>query len=227
MRALYKPTDWLGLGYWITNGTQQVEPFNGYKDQFASVSLQSKTVNWTGNYYNGQEHPDFEYVTNPGPGDSSLPSLQGMPFRPIRPAPDGRLHILDTYASWQATPTLLLAAEADYAVERLFRYSPPQHVTGGAAYARYQFTPVLAAGARSEYFSDRGGLFSGTSQALKEVTVTLEQKIAQGFLMREEWRRDFSNQPYFLTDTLGVLSRSQTTATLGITWWFGPKQGAW
>jgi hypothetical protein len=227
VRALYKPTDWLGLGYWITNGTQQVEPFNGYKDQLASVSLQSKTVNWTGNYYIGQEHPDFEYVTNPGPGDSSLPSLQGMPFRPIRPAPDGRLHILDTYVSWQATPKLQFVAEADYVIERLFRSSPPQHATGGCAYARYQFTPVLAAGARSEYFSDRGGLFSGTSQALKEVTVTLEQKIAQGFLMREEWRRDFSNQPYFLTDTLGVLSRSQTTATLGITWWFGPKQGAW
>jgi hypothetical protein len=45
--------------------------------------------------------------------------------------------------------------------------------------------------------------------------------------MREEWRRDFSNQPFFLTDTLGVLRKQQTTAGIGLVWWFGGKQGAW
>ena len=94
-------------------------------------------MSWTGNYYRGQEHPDFEYVTNPGPGDAGLPSQQGMAFRPIRPAPDGRLHIIDTYASWQATPKLLLAAEGDYVIQRLYINSAPVHVSGGAAYAHY------------------------------------------------------------------------------------------
>jgi hypothetical protein len=45
--------------------------------------------------------------------------------------------------------------------------------------------------------------------------------------VKEEWRRDFSNRAYFLTDRLGILSRQQTTATVGLVWWFGPKQGAW
>jgi len=45
--------------------------------------------------------------------------------------------------------------------------------------------------------------------------------------MLTEWRRDFSNQPFFLTDSLDVLKREQNTATLGLIWWFGRKQGAW
>jgi len=45
--------------------------------------------------------------------------------------------------------------------------------------------------------------------------------------MRAEWRRDFSNNRYFYTDSLGVLSKQQTTATMGLVWWFGPKQGYW
>ena len=61
----------------------------------------------------------------------------------------------------------------------------------------------------------------------KENTFTFEQKIADGLLMREEWRRDASNHPYFLTDTLGRLKKEQNTATLGIVWWFGGKEGAW
>ncbi len=42
-------------------------------------------------------------------------------------------------------------------------------------------------------------------------------------MTRLEWRRDFSNQRYFLTDTLGLLSKQQTTATIGVVWWFGKK----
>jgi hypothetical protein len=45
--------------------------------------------------------------------------------------------------------------------------------------------------------------------------------------MRIEWRRDFSNQRYFLTDTLNLLSKQQTTAEIGVVWWFGKKTGPW
>jgi hypothetical protein len=62
---------------------------------------------------------------------------------------------------------------------------------------------------------------------LKENTLTFEQRAVGGLIVREEWRRDASNHPYFLTDTLGVLKKEQNTATLGIIWWFGGKDGAW
>jgi hypothetical protein len=137
------------------------------------------------------------------------------------------MHILDSYVSWSATPKLALAAEGDYVINRAFNHAAPAHVTGGAAYLRYQLTPKFAFGTRAEYLSDRGGLFSRVTQALKETTITTEYKFAEGFLVRGEWRRDFSNQPFFLTDVATVLKKEQNTATLGLIWWWGRKQGAW
>jgi len=55
--------------------------------------------------------------------------------------------------------------------------------------------------------SDCAGLFGGISQALKENTVTFDYNVAPGILMRYEWRRDYSNQPFFLTDVQGVLTK--------------------
>jgi len=101
------------------------------------------------------------------------------------------------------------------------------HVDGGAAYLQYQVSPKFAIATRAEYMSDRGGVFSGLSQALKENTVTFDYKVADGFLMRYEWRRDYSNQPTFLTSVQGVLSKDQNTATLGLIWFWGRKEGTW
>jgi Putative beta-barrel porin-2, OmpL-like. bbp2 len=126
-----------------------------------------------------------------------------------------------------ATPKLTFAGELDYVVQREQANSSPSHMGGGAGHVRYQFTPKFAVSGRAEYLSDRGGLFSGKTQALKEGTFTLEYKFAEGFLMRTEWRSDFSNQPFFYMNTLGVLKKQQNTATMGLTWWFGAKEGAW
>jgi Putative beta-barrel porin-2, OmpL-like. bbp2 len=225
-RVTYKLNDALALNYWVVNGTQQTEPFNGFKDQLFGLNIQPhKNVAWTVNYYLGQEHPDVRFL--PNSTGSNLPAEQGTPFEPIPNAPNGKLHIFDSYLTWQVSPKLTLALEGDYVIQRLLTSSPPSHTSGGAGYARYQLTPKLAIAARTEYLSDRGGLFTGATQAIKENTITFEQKIADGLLMREEWRRDASNHPYFLTDTLGRLKKEQNTATLGIVWWFGGKEGAW
>ena len=45
--------------------------------------------------------------------------------------------------------------------------------------------------------------------------------------MRSEWRRDFSNVPFFLTRNTGVLDKAQDTVTLGVIWWWGTKRNAW
>lgn len=226
VRAAYKVSDALTLNYWLDNGTQQTEAFNNYKDElFGFTATPHKNVSWTLNYYLGQEHPDvifYPYSSPPG-----LPTLQGESFQPIIPAPKGKTHIFDSYATWNASDRLSFALEGDWVIERDQVTSPPIHTAGGAAYTRYQLTKKSALAARTEYLTDRGGLYSGTTQALKEVTLTGEYKLAEGFLTRIEWRRDFSNQHYFLTDTLNLLSKEQTTATIGIVWWYGKKTGAW
>jgi hypothetical protein len=225
-RMNYQLNKAITLNYWLTNGTQQTEPFNNFKDELIGLAFQpNQNLSWTINYYLGQEHPDVTFL--PNSTDPTLPTLQGEPFVPIQPSPKGKLHIIDTYGTWQATKALTLALEADYVIERLYTDSAPAATWGGAGYARYQLSPRVAVAGRSEYLSDRGGLFSGTTQALKETTLTLEEKLLDNFLLREEWRRDFSNQPYFYTDVLGDLKREQNTATLGVVWWFGPKKSPW
>jgi hypothetical protein len=229
-RVSYPVNDRFALNYWIINGTNQVEATNGFKDElFGFVAKPQKTLTWTMNYYLGQDHPDRAPATNCGP----IPVQPGLCFVEISPAPNGKTHIFDSYATWQATPKLAVQLEGDYFIQRLWQNSAPgessapSHTDGGAAYIQYQLTPRVALATRAEYMSDRGGLFSGITQALKENTVTFDYKVADGMLMRYEWRRDYSNQPSFLTDQQGVLSKDQTTATVGFLWWWGRKEGTW
>jgi hypothetical protein len=231
VRANYKLNDRVAVNYWLVNGTQQSEPTNSYKDELFGLALQpKKNVSWTVNYYVGQDHPDT--VQNPQ-GCGTVPVQPGLCLEQVNPAPDGKLHIFDTYATWSATPKLTLALEGDYVISRLWRNaapgesSAPSHVIGGAGYARYQLTKRMALAGRTEYLSDRGGLFSGTTQALKEFTGTYEFKVADGLLSRVEYRRDWTNRPFFLTNKPGVLSQNQDTLTVGLVWWYGGKQGAW
>ena len=230
VRASIPLTNRFSLNYWLVNGTNQVEATNGFKDQlFGFTASPTKSVSWTTNYYFGQEHPDRAPAVNCGP----IPVQPGLCFTAIRPAPDGRTHIFDSYATWKASSKLTFAVEGDYFLQRQWRQagpgrnSAPTHVQGGAAYAQYQFTPKLAMATRAEYPSDPGGLFGGISQALKENTVTFDYRVGDGLLMRYEWRRDYSNQPSFLSDVQGVLNKQQTTATLGLVWWWGRKEGSW
>ena len=222
--------DRFSLNYWIVNGTNQVEATNGFKDElFGFTAKPAKSATWTVNYYLGQEHPDRAPAANCGP----IPVQPGLCFTAISPAPNGRTHIFDSYITWLATPKLTFALEGDYVIQRLWQNaapgesSAPSHTDGGAGYIQYQFTPKIALATRAEYMADNEGLFSGLSQALKENTVTFDYKVANGFLMRYEWRYDYSNQPSFLSDVQGVRKKSQTTATLGLVWWWGRKEGSW
>jgi hypothetical protein len=217
LRANYNLTPRINVAYWLVNGAQQTEDFNGFKSQAFIFTLKpASTVTWNVNYYFGEEQPDV--VPSP---------TGGVPTQNVTPTPNGREHIFDTYATWTPTPRLTLVGEADFVLNRVFSYSQPKHVAAGAFTVKYALPHNYNIAARAEYFDDRGGLFSGTSQALNEFTFTFDRQIEPGFLARAEFRRDGSNQPYFLTDTVGNLNRAQSTATLGLIFWWGQKQGTW
>lgn len=216
--------------YHLMNGTQQSEDFNGFKSHhFAVIVAPKKRISGQVNYYFGQEQRDRNPALNPT--FASVASQPGLSSDVIRPVPSGRLHIFDTYFTFSVTDKWTLGVEGDYVVGRVFRDSAPSTVWGGVGYARYQWTPKFAMAGRFEYLSERvspaGGLFSGVTQALKEHTLTAEYKFADGFLARAEYRRDFSNQPFFLSEQPGILKKEQNTATLGLVWWFGRKKGSW
>jgi len=225
-RNTYNFNDKLSLQYWLVNGANQTEEFNGFKSNaFLFTIKPNKNISWNVNYYFGQEGRAL--VPDLNPGLPILPTQPGFSVTPILPAPNGREHIFDSYAQWNTTAKLTLAAEADHVLNRAFMGSAPARVTGFVGYLKYQFTPRFAFSNRFEYLSDHGGLFSGITQALKEDTGTFTYQPADGFQIRMEYRRDFSDRPFFLTDTPGLLKREQNTATLGMIWWFGGKQGPW
>ncbi|MGB9145467.1 MAG: outer membrane beta-barrel protein [Acidobacteriaceae bacterium] len=229
VQSSYHVNDKLALNYWVDNGTNQSEPTNGYKDElWGYVFTPAKSVSWTMNYYLGQEHPNTVAATN-----CTVPVQPGLCEAPISPAPNGKTDILDSYATWQATQKLTVAGEGDYVIEREWanaapgESSAPEHVDGGAAYLEYQVNTREALAARSEYLSDRGGLFSDATQALKETTATYKYSFGDGFDAFLEYRRDWSNIRYFITSNPAVPVSHQDTGTVGLVWWYGGKQGSW
>ncbi|HTV08102.1 MAG TPA: outer membrane beta-barrel protein [Candidatus Aquilonibacter sp.] len=226
LRANYNVTSKLNVAYWLVNGANDTEDLNGFKSQgFIFTVKPASTLSWNINYYFGQEARDVEPTLNPGLPVS--PTQPGLPTANISPAPNGREHIFDTYATWNATPKLTLVPEADFVINRTYAEQRPGRVALGSLSARYALPRNWNTGARFEYLDDRGGLFSGVTQAVKEGTLVLDHLFAPSFLARAEYRRDFSNQRFFLTDTPGVLVHAQTTATLGLVYWWGTKQGTW
>jgi Putative beta-barrel porin-2, OmpL-like. bbp2 len=230
VRSTYAFNDKVTLTHWLVNGVQQSEDFNGFKSQALLLTWKpTSRITSQFNYYNGQEQRDRNPALNPT--FAPVASQPGLSIDVIRPVPSGRLHILDTYHTFIVNDKLTLGVEGDYVVGRVFRDSPPATVSGGVGYVRYQLTPKVALAGRLEYLSEKvstaGGLFTGVTQALKEYTFTAEYKFAEGFLGRAEYRRDFSNQPFFLTEQPGILKKEQNTATLGLVWWLGRKKGGW
>lgn len=226
LRANYNLNPKLNIAYWLVNGANDTEDLNGFKSQaFLFTIKPATTLSWNVNYYFGQEARDVQPTLNPGAPTS--PAQPGLPTANISPTPNGREHIFDTYATWNATRRLTLVPEADFVINRTFSEQQPRRVVIGSLMSRYSLPGNWRVGARFEYFDDRGGLFSGTTQALKEGTLVLDHLITPTFLARAEYRRDFSNQRFFLTDTTGRLADAQTTATLGLVYWWGTKQGNW
>jgi hypothetical protein len=226
VRTTLPVNDRLSVSYWLVNGANQTEDLNGFKSQLGQAIIRpAKNLTWTLNYYSGQEQRDL--VPSLNPGLPLLPTQPGLSTTGLRPLLRGRLHIIDTYATWNVNSRLLLGGELDYVVNRVEKTGPGQVVTGGAGYLRYQLTGKAYFGQRYTRLNDRAGLFSGTSQSLNDLTSTFGYRPADGFEARLEFRRDFSNAPFFLRRTAGDMARQQSTYTLGLLWWFGGKTGGW
>lgn len=137
VRSSYAINDKLTLTHWLVNGVQQSEDFNGFKSQAVLLTWKpTPRISSQFNYYNGQEQRDRNPVLNPT--FAPIASQPGLSIDVIRPVPSGRLHVLDTYHTFNVTDKLTLAIEGDYVVGRVFRESPPATVWGGVGYARYQ-----------------------------------------------------------------------------------------
>ena len=99
-----------------------------------------------------------------------------------------------------------------------------QKWTGIAGAYRYQISNRFAIAPRAEWFNDIDGFSTGVAQTVKEFTATGEMKIREGLLSRLEFRRDVSDRPFFDRGTGIAVAKDQTTVTLGLVAFFGPKK---
>lgn len=190
-------------GVMLVNGWNNVEDNNTGKTVMFTGALTFKKFTWYNNYHTGPEHAD----TNKG-------------WRSL----------YDT--TLQLTPTSKVSAyiNYDYGQDRsAFTPSTLSTWTGIAGALHFQATGKWSVTPRVEWFSDRDGFSTGTAQHVKEVTMTGEYKMLEGLLARLEYRYDWSDQPFFqrgaVIDEEGpLLSKHQTTMTLGLVAYFGPKR---
>jgi hypothetical protein len=206
LRLTFPASDKVSLLYMLTNGVQQTEDFNNYKsNHFAAILKPISSVTWTVNYYFGQEQRDGGH-----PG-----------------GPNGFFRVFDTYATFAPTSGVTLGFDGNHTTNEVGRARDTLALDGLAAYGRYQLTRTTSTGLRYERLDD-DGLFGGIRQLLHEVTLTTEFKLADGFLLRPEFRRDWSSRPYFAgPNGIADLRNHQNTLLLAGVWTVGNKQGAW
>lgn len=206
LRLTLPVNDTVSVLYMLTNGIQQTEDFNDFKsNHVAAIFKPVPMVTWTVNYFFGQEQAD-----------------RGEPG-----GPNGFFRVFDTYVTVTPTSALRLGLDANYVTNEVLRSDPSTALQGIGSYARYQFTPAHALGVRYERLDDEG-LFGGIDQVLHEVTLTAERKMADGFIVRGEFRRDWSSEAFF-PGRLGASDPRayQNTALLSGIWVIGNKTGTW
>ena len=110
-----------------------------------------------------------------------------------------RRHLLDSLVTVTAGKMISLMANYDYGKDSIA--GAPVSWQGIAGYLKVQATPWFAIIPRVEWLDDPDGFTTGSSQTLKEGTLTGEVKLANGLLSRVEYRRDVSNVASFATST--------------------------
>lgn len=85
---------------------------------------------------------------------------------------------------------------------------------GGAA--RFKINNYLAIAPRLEYYSDKDGFWTGTQQAFKDFTITGEMKLNDSFISRLEYRKDWSDRPFFQVGPNPGLSKHQSMLVAGV-----------
>jgi len=183
-------------GVQVVNGWNNIEDNNTGKTLGLNGTLTYAKWNWANTWYGGPEHNN----TNKG-------------WR----------NLYDTVLN--LTPPGKANAYLNYDFGRDKNIGPGAMTWWGIAGALHiQATGKIAFTPRFEYFNDHDGFSTGTPQHLKEFTMTGEYKWMEGVLSRFEYRRDWSDVPFFQSGATPSNTKNQDTVTLALVGFFGPKR---
>jgi len=197
----------------FTGGFQVVNGWNNFSDNNSG-----KTIGLTGSYATSKVTLNTNYYVGPENTGTNK----------------GYRNLLDATLLLTPTPKVSAYINYDYGQNRnagVVDDGAPQphyqttdlaHWQGIAAALHYQATSKISFTPRFEYFKDESGFSTGTVQNLNEFTLTGEYKMPEGLLARLEYRRDNSDQPFFVKGSR--LVEAQSTVELGVVAFFGPKR---
>ncbi|HZY73813.1 MAG TPA: porin [Edaphobacter sp.] len=197
----------------FTGGVQVVNGWNNFSDNNSG-----KTIGLTGAYSN----PKFTLSTNYYVGPENSDTNKG--YRNLLDAtllltPSPKVSAYINYDYGQNRNAGVVDSEA---ASPRYQTTDLSHWQGIAAALHYQATSRIAFTPRFEYFKDESGFSTGTVQNINEFTLTGEYKMPDGLLTRLEYRRDNSDQPYFVKGSR--LVDAQSTIEVGVVAFFGPKR---
>ena len=149
------------------------------------------------------------------PGIPALPTQPGLSIKSDSSAAKWPVPGLDTYAAWNATDKLLIVGELDTVLNRAFDNGPAYSRDGrGGVSAVSVHTKVLAGNTICGAEGQRRHLQWDLTDA-EGHHLTATYQIAEGVQTKWEYRRDFSNMPFFLTNTPASSRRSRTPRCWG------------
>jgi|LNFM01.1.fsa_nt_gb hypothetical protein len=193
LRVTKPLTKSFSAGFQLVNGWNNVEDNNSGKTLGFTTAWTGSKVSWFNNYYTGPEKTG----TNKG-------------FR----------NFYDTVVNINPNDKTAMYINFDYGADRRLSGGSDTWVAIGIA-SKFQVSKTVAITPRYEHYNDRDGFITGKAQKLNTFTMTGEYKWAQGLLSRLEYRKDWSNQPYFDRGNENGSAKSQSTLLIGFVAYFG------
>lgn len=193
------------LGVQVVNGWNNVTASNGGVTIGLTSAYVKPKYTWDLNWYGGPSNANTQK------------GYRNLIDTTLLLTPPGKLNAYINY---------------DYGQNRDAVTGIPPYTTGdsnlnhwqGIAFAVHeQVTGAHALALRYEYFNDPNGSSTSTPQDVQEVTATYEYKWMAGLLTRAEYRRDWSDVPFFHKGDTGMVD-AQSTVSMALIAFFGPKR---
>ena len=197
VRATIPVTKTFSTGVQVVNGWNSLGVNNGIKTVGLVGNFTLKKGTWSNTYYTGPQ--------------------QATPFV------NSYRQVFDSALVVNPNAKTSIYLNFDYGSDKL-KLVPRSNWVGFAGAARFQLNNRFAFAPRLEVFDDRQGFATGAVQTVKAFTLTGEMKIREGVLSRLEYRRDMSDQPFFDRGAGVMVAKNQSTVTLGLIAFFGPKK---
>jgi hypothetical protein len=193
LRVTKPLTKSFSAGVQLVNGWNNVEDNNTGKTLGFTTAWTGSKISWFNTYYTGPEKKG---------------NNQG--FR----------NFYDTVVNITPNDKTSMYVNFDYGSDKRLTSGSDTWVAIGFA-TKFQVSKTVAFTPRYEHYNDRDGFITGQAQKLNTFTMTGEYKWAQGLLSRLEYRKDWSDKPFYDRGNQNASAKSQSTVLLGIVAFFG------